>query len=358
MFMKILLVDDDYIALEGLRTMLHWEQFDGKLVGCACDGAEAVKLIRDTDPDVVISDIKMPEMDGLELARYLYEHCPETHMILMSGHSEFQYAQQALRYRVTDYILKPITRQKIQQLNEQLTAFSQELTQKDQIRKLAYDDTLKEQILQVLRNGDIPALQELLVSPTVMQALQNDTDHTLGIQLLNYLFQYQDEISREKTSLSELKHKEMTDYRKLPTSQDRIAYLSRRYNALMEYVQNQKTEYDRPIITTCLQIIDQNYSDPAFNISSLADSLHLSLPYLSTVFKQTTGQNISNYLAQKKLAQAKELLCDISVSIREVSQKSGYEDPRHFAKLFKKHTGMTPSEYRNIYACTHDFSDV
>lgn len=355
--MKILLVDDDYIALEGLKKMLDWETFGGKLTGCACDGTEAVELIQTTQPDLVISDIKMPEMDGLALAGYIYKHCPQTRMILMSGHSEFHYAQQALRYHVTDYILKPITRQKIQQLNQQLLSFSLQQTNKEQIQKLTYDDDLRNQIRHALKQADMPALKEIFTSFPVKEALCNDFDNTLGIQLLNYLFLYYDEISGEKNTLSDLKMKKMETYRKLSVFEEKIVYLTDCYNTLIEYVQNQKNEYDRPIIAGCLQIMESNFHDSSFNISFLADSLGLSLPYLSTVFKQTCGQTISSYLAEKRLSHAKELLCDISVPVREVSRRSGYEDPGHFSRLFKKHLGMTPSEYRNMHACTHLFSN-
>ena len=113
---KILLVDDDYLALEGLCQMLHWDDFNGELSGCATDGLDAVSMIEDNPPDVVVADIKMPRMNGIELSRYLYENHRGTRVILLSGHSEFEYAQKALQYRVTGYILKPVTRQKINEL--------------------------------------------------------------------------------------------------------------------------------------------------------------------------------------------------------------------------------------------------
>ena len=168
--MKIILVDDDRMALDGISRMLHWEQFNGQLVGCATNGEEAVALLEAHHPDVVISDIRMPGMDGLELARYLYEHCPNTRMILISGHGEFEYAQRALQYQVTDYILKPITRAKLNSLEERLAAISAELSA-DVPPWYACDEALRTQVSQALRKGDMAAMGELLISQDVFRSL-------------------------------------------------------------------------------------------------------------------------------------------------------------------------------------------
>ena len=68
------------------------------------------------------------------------------------------------------------------------------------------------------------------------------------------------------------------------------------------------------------------------------------------MFKNATGQNVSNYLSARRLRQSQKLLRDPSIPIRQVCFLCGYDDPRYFAKLFKKHIGMTPSEFRNLYA--------
>lgn len=76
--------------------------------------------------------------------------------------------------------------------------------------------------------------------------------------------------------------------------------------------------------------------------------MHVSLSHLSTVFKQTTGNNLSAYVTELRLEKARELLSDMQYSISEVSVLSGYSDAKYFAKLFKKKMGSTPSEYRNL----------
>ena len=122
--MKVLLVDDEIFAVRGLNSMLHWEAFHGELAGTAANGEEAMEYMAATPPDVIISDIKMPRMDGLKLAELIHAQSPATRMILLSGHGEFEYARQALKYDVADYILKPITREKVNQIENLLIKFS------------------------------------------------------------------------------------------------------------------------------------------------------------------------------------------------------------------------------------------
>lgn len=348
--MKVLLVDDDYLALEGLCQMLRWENFGGELAGCATDEIEAVSIIEGTLPDVVISDIKMPRMDGINLASWLHHNHREIRIILLSGHSEFEYAQKALQYRVTDYILKPITRQKIAELENRLAKINCELQAKNEVRRLAADDALRDQLLAALRKGDAGELSKLMLSGDISSALLQDSDGTLGATILNYVFDYQNEIGKDKPNLTELKKASIENYWSLRSPKERIDYLFTCCQNLMAYSENQKGEYEQPIAAHCIQVIQEHFSDPSFNISQLADMVNLSLPYLSTVFKQVTGQTISSYLSQQRLLHSQNLLQDISIPIRDVCTRSGYEDPHYFARFFKKQTGMTPSEYRNLYS--------
>lgn len=215
--MKIILVDDDPLALERIYRMLHWEQFGGQLVGCATSGDQAVQLLEEHKPDVVISDIRMPGMDGLDLARYIAEYCPNTRMILISGHGEFEYAQRALQYQVTDYILKPITRAKLNSLEERLAAIPAELSA-DVPPWYACNEELRTRMNETLRKGDMAAMGELLISEEVFRSLSDRKD-VLGIQLLNYLFLYQDELGKDRASLDARRQKAMTEYWQLTTQQ-------------------------------------------------------------------------------------------------------------------------------------------
>ena len=345
---NVMLVDNEPAILHALAYSIDWAAQDCRIMATARDGREAMLQFDKQPPDIVISDICMPDGDGLELSRYLFEHCPDTRMILISGHSEFEYAQRALQYHVTDYILKPITRAKFNSLEERLIAIQSELSA-DVPPWYAGDETLRMRVSEALHKGDMAAMGELLISDEVSESLSDRKD-VLGIQLLNYLFSYQEELGKDRSSLDAMRQKAMTAYWRLSTQRERLAYLAAQYYDLMEYAEEQKGEYAHPIVSYCLKAIQENYTDSNFNISNLADSLHLSLSYLSTVFKNVTGQNISSYLSTRRLNHAQALLRDPSIAIRDICFASGYDNPQYFAKFFKKHTGMTPSEYRNLYA--------
>lgn len=347
--MRIILVDDDYLTIDLLKQTLDFESFNGELVGCANNGTDALKLVENENPDIVISDIKMPDMDGIELSKQIFENHPNCYTILISGHSEFEYAQKAVKYQVCDYILKPITRQKILELNNKLQEIYHQISSNDNSYSYLSNDELRDDILNNLRKGDIESIGELFVSDKFLSALSKNNDETLGIQLLNYLFIYQQEFENGHYFMNKSKEEIVSEYRKLTNVNSRLAYLSTYYYDLLEYAKSKKNEYKNPIFENCTKILQENYKDPYFNISYLADMLNLSLPYISTIFKEISGQNISRYLSSLRLEHAKILLKDISISIKDVCLRSGYEDPHYFTKFFKKQTGMTPSEYRNLY---------
>lgn len=130
---KVLLVDDEALILNATRNNIHWERLGFELCGLASNGQEAIALIEQELPDLVITDINMPFINGLEVARYCSEQLPNTKVMILTGYDEFQYAKKALEYKVYDFILKPIT---AKQLSEILSKLKHEL---DEVRRQAQD---------------------------------------------------------------------------------------------------------------------------------------------------------------------------------------------------------------------------
>lgn len=106
---KIFLVEDEMIIRRGIKNSIEWEKEGYQFVGEASDGELALPMIIREKPDIVMTDIKMPFMDGLELSRLIKKELPETKILILSGYDEFEYAKEAIRIGITDYLLKPIS---------------------------------------------------------------------------------------------------------------------------------------------------------------------------------------------------------------------------------------------------------
>lgn len=104
---KVLLVDDERIILEGIAKVVDWEKVGTRLIDTAKNGIEAYEKITSYQPDIVITDIKMPGMDGLSLVVKTIKKYPSIQFIILSGYSEFEYAKKAIDYGVKRYLLKP-----------------------------------------------------------------------------------------------------------------------------------------------------------------------------------------------------------------------------------------------------------
>lgn len=119
---KMLIADDEWIIADSLAAMEEWETRDIEIVGIAHNGYDAIRYLEAQPVDLVLSDIRMPDMDGLQLLQYIYEEMPATQVILISGYGDFDYARTALRFGAKGYILKPIDTDELLEAVDRLLA--------------------------------------------------------------------------------------------------------------------------------------------------------------------------------------------------------------------------------------------
>lgn len=135
---KVFLVEDEIIMREGIKKNINWKEEGFEFAGEASDGELAYPLIRKVQPDILITDIKMPFMDGLELSRLVKKEFPQTKIMILSGYDEFDYAKEAINIGVTDYLVKPITGAKLLEAVKRVRE-----TILSEREKKAYYDTFK-----------------------------------------------------------------------------------------------------------------------------------------------------------------------------------------------------------------------
>ena len=130
---KTVIIDDEPIIRKGIKSVLNWEQLGCTICGEASDGQQGVQLIERLRPDIIITDIKMPQMDGLTMVRSIRQVVPNSRIIILTGYRDFDYAYQAIKLEAFDFILKPtrieqlydVVRRAVQSLKEQSSADSE-----------------------------------------------------------------------------------------------------------------------------------------------------------------------------------------------------------------------------------------
>lgn len=114
--LKIVVADDEAFVLQSICTSINWKEIGLKLVGSCKDGMEAWHAILDENPDLVMTDIRMPGLSGLELIEKTKEISPQTVFIILSGYQEFEYARTAMQYGVRHYLIKPCSCEKMEEV--------------------------------------------------------------------------------------------------------------------------------------------------------------------------------------------------------------------------------------------------
>ncbi|MCG3210408.1 MAG: Regulator of RpoS [Anaerolineae bacterium] len=520
---KVFLVEDEIVTREGIRDNVNWRAAGFEFCGEAPDGEMALSLIETTHPDVLITDIKMPFMDGLQLSRIVRKRMPGVKIIILSGHDEFSYAQEAVKLGVTEYLLKPVSardlqqallavarqldddryaQENVEQLRAQLADNRQLVTEKFLLRLVTGDLTASEAIEESRRLGlDIIAAgyQVIVVKIEVCQQpeqadfqeyqyvrrllaelvnhnadvflikkdleelvllLKGSNEHQLAQESLFLTklireqaagrtrcilrvgtgraqrrigdiplslaeamaaLQQDSPLSRQpvpdneadKAELLKLDKSALENFLRFGVPGDfetffdaflaplsasaRRSYLIKNYifidivlttakfvhqlggivdevipeiNAVETLLMNIKTvtqirEEARKIIASALafrdalagnsytatlqqarEFIEQRYHQPDISLNEVAAHINLSPSHFSAVFSRETGETFKEYLTRVRIDKAKELLKTTNLKSFEISDQVGYADPHYFSVVFKKSTGMSPTQFK------------
>lgn len=191
---RLVIIDDEILVIEGIKAILKRIDAEVEVVGSAHDGMQALRVIRNLMPDIVITDIRIPYMDGLSLIEQCREFCPETAFIVISGYQEFEYARKAIRLGVIDYITKPVTIDKLsdtlKRVEERLLKGTENDTDEEDVKKPDSGHKAIDEIIAYVDknyNKDIglTELSELVgMNPAYLSVLFKDT---VGKTYIKYL---------------------------------------------------------------------------------------------------------------------------------------------------------------------------
>lgn len=358
---KVMIVDDIEFMRRELKRLKVWgEQTGFTIYDEASNGQEALKKLELNHVDLIITDIRMPVVDGLELLKKVRDNNLAHCVVLLSEHCEFGYARQGIVLGAFDYIAKPINEDEFRALLHRAGKYIEGKKLEEEMIKQLEDKVAEKiemffpvlyikQVLELLKNGDSGTLQKIedMIEATYV-SLGRDIIKT-SVIINKAVDEIVFKISSSYPWLNKfinIKLVQDTDLSKLndlcqvkEISSDIIQRILKAIKLLL--ICGQDNELINRVCLYVLENIDSNLS-----LTSISENLYVNKTYLSETFKQRTGVSLVEYMTMAKLERAKKLIQDKGLKIYEISQKLGYDDNSYFSNIFKKYTGLTPTEFK------------
>lgn len=280
---KIVIIDDEPMIIKGLTTLVPWFEIGCEVVGIAENGLDGLAKVKELQPDIVISDIQMPKLSGLEMIRSITQARINVKCILLTGYRQFEYAKEAIDLGVLKYLLKPTNLEEIKAAVVEMTQLiDEEQSREESINQL-------KQRLQELENN------------------QEDSEGPLSDGPLSEGNPFESSVNNETSEA------------------------------------NHSTKF---LVRKAIAFMKENYM-LKLDLQSVADHLYISTWYVCKLFKQELDSSFIELLNEIRIQEAKRLLTESNLKIYEICEAVGYNDNPYFTKTFKKYAGMTPNHYRN-----------
>ncbi|XID91818.1 response regulator [Paenibacillaceae bacterium WGS1546] len=344
--MKILIVDDEPVIRKGVIKLLGAGPVAFSEIEEARSGEEALRLIESGKPDLVITDIRMSAMSGLDLIERFRAVDAGIEVIVLTGYADFHYVQRALRNQVSDYLLKPITQKN---LNEVLA----KTMLKDPAKWPSQID------LDGIRamTGTAGALVKSVLAEDREEIRAKLAQWFAFCKDKGYSFT---EMKRVMAHLELLFRSELVlivkdqpgggpaDLQRNAASVDELFDKWERYlvgqSAL---IADKRSPRNKRVVDDAIRFIGEEYGNSGLNLQLIADRASVSAAYMSKIFREVMGKPITQYISEFRLEAARQVLIrQPEAKIAAVAEACGFSDYPYFSKIFKKAYGVSPLEYK------------
>lgn len=385
--MKILLVDDESIVRHSMARMIG--AMDSSFhIDEAEDGEEAIEKMGKQRYDLVITDIRMPGMNGLELLSEIRQKYTDTLVIILTGYTDFEYVKTALQHQAANYLLKPVSSENLHQVILDMEESFQKRVNHRALEQLREKNLLEKRVQDLLYELPLPYYDTSLIPEhDVIQLFSITADNahfhskifrfsiknivkellepmgevvivveeklvTVTLFLKNEQdFDFPSQSEHVKGTLKQiLKVHFALGYGGHTQQLSEIHSLYRR--SLEELGLTDTTLEEKPpaaashrLIRSALAIIEEEYSKE-LTLSLLAERLYVNPNYLSNLFRIETGITFTSHLTKVRMEKTKELLTQTNLKIYEICDQVGYGNQAHFSRLFKSIEGITPYQFR------------
>lgn len=402
---NIVVVDDEKIVRDGMTSYFSDGENGFTVIKSFGNGEEAYDYLKENknEVDVVLTDITMPKMSGLELVKKIYDEKMDIQTILLTGYKEFEYAQTAVKYDVYRYLLKPVRFNELDEVFNELREILDEKAKKlisndlqdkinfsinqflielysgyfddekimtDRIKQLKIDEEILNKpcvIIDILRNVekafeddkwkydeerfDIAIFNAIRCRNIQYYSLKSDKEFLNIIAVAKFDVEEEEFFSDVKESflngINNLKQIFSIDIDLI--NLENYENIQNMLYSCYKDDEEKNTVIDEKInnsaISRAIKYVNENYKNNIY-ISDVAEYVGLNQVYFGRLFKIYTGENFTDYLINLRVEKAMSLLCEGNMKISEVSESVGYDNIKYFSRIFKRRTGKTPIDYK------------
>lgn len=347
---QVILVDDNIKTLDGLQRHIPWHATGCVCVGTAHNGVDALALCRSLHPDVVITDVKMPQMDGIELCRQLHADYPDMHLIVLSAYDDFGFAQQAMAVGVSNYLLKPINDHKINEITTMLSTIAQRSHQHTARLAEFLASRQRDTLAHALLHGHSDHVEACLAEIFGGDGRDVRVAKEIATHLVALLYHQAGQIGGQVVLAQRDLSACLRDVQMLQTSAGVHAHVRHLYQRVCQHIAEHRNPTTEQLVQRIQHHIEHQYANAELSTSLIAQRFHISQSYLCQIFRTYAHTSIHAMIMQLRIERACVLLGrpERTETIAEVSRQVGYADAQYFTKVFRRIKGLTPSEYRDL----------
>jgi two-component system response regulator YesN len=347
---SVLLVDDEPRAIEGLQYFIEWEKLGFNICGTCETGEDALGKVASLSPDLVVTDICMPEMDGLELIRHLREsqaHRPE--FIVLSGFAEFNYAKRALQLGVVHYLLKPVVVEEasdvLQQVRNRLDQKRAESGEPDEPDELVLPiEVIRSlgRIMEAIERLD-PAEAEARIRH-LLQEFPAHNEKSWERVLVSHLAIQCAKLFREMGGNPEQLPLQAagTDGALAHSAAERMLACA---NQTIRAIRGLEGAKQGGTLAEVDRHVREHFRSP-LTVRKVAEQFYLHPVYLGKAYQDKFGVSLLERMHDLRIEEARRLLRETDLNAGTVASRVGYAQYHHFLQHFEKRTGMKPAEYK------------
>ncbi|MHA7964618.1 response regulator transcription factor [Paenibacillus sp. CAU 1782] len=365
---SVFIIDDEPWSREVVKALVDWESLGFVLSGEAEDGTAGLRELGVRRPDIVVTDMRMPGIDGVDLLQAMHKRHPAMKIIVMSGYGDILYLKGAIRSRAVEYLLKPINGEELNaalgRCREELdtmNSLNNRINQDKQVlprspifssgeamaRYSGFRDRIYASLLALDRNrveASFGALARALGDKD-FSVKEDEGLPRIASDLLLLLEQF---LSEQETTLEQLlqgKSDKAVNLKSGDGAGDVVTAMGELYRRAIDGLLTLRLSRSRLELEDVVGYIDAHFHE-AISLETVAGQFLVSREHLSRLFKARTGENLSDYILRKRMEKARFLIAEERLPIKHAAQLAGYEDIAYFYRVFKKHFGVTPGELR------------